>query len=525
MTLVTLPFPQPILCPVLIGRVPQLDTLRQLIDAVTSGQMQAVHIAGETGVGKSRLVAEAKAYAVAHGFGVLQGSCFPQDSACPYAPLIDLLRAHFISSPPFAVAAEVAPFTTELSPLIPDLLPRPIDPLMPPAHNPEQRRRLFDALIHCLFRRSTPQPTLLIVEDLHWADEGSLDFLLYLARRSADQPLLLIGTYRSDEIRPSLARWLAQLERERLAPELPLLPLTRDEVAAMMRAIFMLPRPVRAEFLDAIYTLSEGNPFTVEELLTSLVAAGDIFYADGVWDRKPIQELRIPRNRREAVQARVAQLSASARQLLTLAAVIGRRFDFALLQHLTQQTEDMIIALIRELIDAQLVVEESADQFAFRHALTRQAIYTGLLTRERARLHRVIAEALEQTAPESLGPRVADLADHFFEAGIWERALTYARLAGIHAQDLGAPYAAITYHSRALETANKLGFVSDPEIVLSRGQAYELIGDFARARAEALALRQRQPRANTSHCQFAVINVDRTTCRIAAQNNLRIAEQ
>src|SRR5207248_9678618 len=160
---------------------------------------------------------------------------------------------------------------------------------------------------------------------------------------------------------------------------------------------------------------------------------------------------RIPRNRREAVQARVTQLSPPARQLLTLASVVGRRFDFALLQHLTQQTEDTIIALIKELVDAQLVVEESADQFAFRHALTRQAIYTQLLARERSMLHRAIAETMEQQPPGTLDLHLEDLAYHFYQARVWQKVVDYALRAGEKAFRLYAHRAAIDYFTWALE--------------------------------------------------------------------------
>jgi steroid delta-isomerase-like uncharacterized protein len=141
----------------------------------------------------------------------------------------------------------------------------------------------------------------------------------------------------------------------------------------MLRAIFGLKRPVRAEFLQAIYNLTDGNPFYIEEVLKSLIAAGDIFYARGYWDRKPIDELHIPATVLAAVQQRTATLSEGSQKLLTLVAVAGRRFDYRLLQLLTGYNEAELLAQIKALMAAQLVVEETADRFAFRHALTRQA--------------------------------------------------------------------------------------------------------------------------------------------------------
>jgi DNA-binding CsgD family transcriptional regulator len=472
-----------VVCPVMIGHAAQLDAIRQGIDRAKAGQGQAVLIAGEAGVGKSRLAAEAKTYAAESGFVILEGTCFPQDSACPYAPLLDLLRAQFtVGALPTAV---VDRFALELAPLLPDLVSLPAEPPLALALDPaQQQRQLFTALVSCLTPATTSQPVLVIVEDLHWSDESSLDFLLYLLRRSKAQPMVLIGTYRSDEVGPRLGRWLAHLDREHLAQELRLAALTRDEVAAMLRAIFALPRPVRVQTLDAIYTLTEGNPFFVEELLKSLIAAGDIFYSDGTWNRKPMELLRIPRSLNDAVEQRVAQLSADARQVVVLAAVVGRRFNFALLQRLAHRDEDELLPLLKELIAAQLVVEESAERFAFRHALTRQAIYAGLLARERTTLHRTIAEATERSYADALDPHIADLAYHYFEAGSYERALECARRAGERAQKLGAPLAAVEQFTCALDAASALAATPTPALYLARGHAYEIVGDFEHARAD-----------------------------------------
>src|SRR5437764_244627 len=258
-------------------------------------------------------------------------------------------------------------------------------------------------------------------------------------------PLLDLLTYRSDEVHPSLSHFLAQLDRERLAQEFALAPLTQSEVSTMLSAIFALRRAVftahpllQGDLLDAMYSITEGNPFLIEELLKSLIEAGDIFYEHGHWQRKELGEWHIPRSVQDAVELRTAQLSEGARQVLNLAAVAGRHFDFALLQELTRQDEAQLLQLIKELMAAQLVVEESADQFAFRHALTGQAVSAQLLGRERKALHRKIAETFERLYASTLEAHLADLAVHFSEAGAWEQALEYSQRAGEHAQTLYA---------------------------------------------------------------------------------------
>ena len=311
---------KPLICPTIVGRANELAALRSIADEVKGEYSCAVLLSGEAGIGKSRLVAETKTYATAQGFLLLQGQCFPTDSSCPYAPLLELLRSHFASQPITEIATELKPFAREFVQLIPDLVPSLPDadstpPLAPP--EPEQEKRcLFEALTRWVAGLARKQPVLLIIEDVHWSDETSLDFLHYLARRCAASHLLVLLTYRSDEVRPSLSQFLAQLNRERLAQECALAPLSRSEVSAMLYVIFALRRSVytvpplaQGDLLDALYTLTEGNPFFIEELLKSLIEAGDIFYEHGRWEHKELRELHLPRSIQDAVERRTAQLS------------------------------------------------------------------------------------------------------------------------------------------------------------------------------------------------------------------------
>jgi DNA-binding CsgD family transcriptional regulator/predicted negative regulator of RcsB-dependent stress response len=365
--------------------------------------------------------------------------------------------------------------------MLPDSPPLP--PL--PSLEPEQeKRRLFEALTRWFTGLGTKQPILLVIEDVHWSDETSLEWLHYLARRCAAHPLLLLVTYRSEEVRSSLSHWLTQLDRERLTQEFLLARLSRSDLDTMLRAIFALPHSRQLELPDLLYTLTEGNPFFVEEILKSLVAAGGIFYENGTWVRRPFNELHIPRSLHDALQQRANGLSESARQVLRLAAIAGRRFDFALLQQLTQHDEQQLLTLMKELMAAQLVVEESEDRFAFRHALTREAVYAELLVRERKKLHGTIAETMERLYASAYDAHLAELAYHFYEAGIWEKALFYTQRAGEKARSLYSLWAAIEHFTRALDAAHHLGVLPSPTTYRVRGQAYETLGDFEHARSD-----------------------------------------
>jgi DNA-binding CsgD family transcriptional regulator len=499
---------QPVICPVLVGRSAYLETLHHLIEQVNNedrGFGTAV-ISGEAGIGKSRLADEVKGYAVRRGFHVLHGNCFEPDQALPYAPLLDLLRLFCVAHSPAEIAQELGPVAPELVPLLPELAVWLPD-LVPTstAFDPEQEKhRLFQALTQFFSRLASRQPHLLIFEDLHWSDDTSLEFLLHLARRLRSLPIILLLTYRNDERSPALDQFRVELARRRLATELALSPLSLDEVQQMISAIFDLLQPVHSDFRDTLYTLTEGNPFFLEEILRALMAGGEIFYTDGRWERKSVGDLHIPPTIQVAVQRRLQQLSQAARKALVLAAVAGRRFDFSLLQALLQQEtahlpveiatndgqdapgagQQELLGLIKEMMAAHLVVEESAEQFAFRHALTRQAIMTGLLVRERQALHGLVAETIEHLYADAPDGHLADLATHYYEAGTWQKALAYARKAGERALALYTPRAAVTQFTRALEAARRLHLPPDAGLYRTRGQAYETLGELPAAQAD-----------------------------------------
>jgi predicted ATPase len=299
-------FPGTAVCPIFIGRQLNLTALSLRIDSLKSEQGQVVLLSGEAGIGKSRLVAEAKTYAAAHDVLLFQGNCFPADRSFPYAPLLDLFRSYFLKQAALPVAENVKPLLSGLSRLLPDLaLLFPSlanEPLTLPA-DPEQEKRWFFAIMtHFFTEQAAQHPVLLVVEDIHWCDDLSLEFLLYLARRCQQVPLLLLMTYRSDELQPALRQWLSRMDRERLAQELVLERLSRSDVAAMLRAMLDRKQEIDADLLDTLYTSSEGNPFFVEELLKSLLTAGELVPVDGTWKRTA-RRAAVPRSVQEALEA------------------------------------------------------------------------------------------------------------------------------------------------------------------------------------------------------------------------------
>ena len=480
-----LPIKKAVICPTIVGRASELAALQTVVSDVEEGRSHLVLFSGEAGIGKSRMVGALANDAHSRGFLVLQGNCYGRDRTSPYAPLLDLIRSFLAIQPREVREAHIQPFAQEFFPLFPDLVTPPPVPAAPLAIGPEQeQRRLFVALTVFFTKLSGSRPLVLVIEDIHWCDESSLEFLQYFLRHSSSFPWLVLLTYRSDEVGQALGDWLAQQDRERRTQECSLACLTRSDVEAMLSAIFDLLPTTRSQLLNVLYPLTEGNPFFVEEVLTSLQADGGIYYAEGAWRSKALQHLHIPRSIAVAIQQRSDRLGEEARHLLMLAAVAGRRFEVDLLLSVTRKTEEQFLHLLKELIAAQLVVEESGEQFAFRHALTRYAIYEQLLRRERKALHRTLAEAMERLYHATLDAHLEDLAYHFTSAEVWTKALTYARRAGEKAQSLYAPRAAAQHFTNALEAARYLELAPRSDLHLARGQAYEMLGELEKARLD-----------------------------------------
>ena len=478
---------QPGIAKRLIGRRSELAVIQSQIDAALAGQGGVLLVAGEAGVGKSRLVAETvERFTAASGQGrVLIGNCFEGDRALTYAPLLDLLRT-YLSAEPTASPERVfehdpAVFVT----LLPELQPRFGDvPPLSGADPSQEKHRIFQGLLGLVARLAGEQPLMIALEDLHWSDDASLEFLVQLARSVAGLPIIVAGTFRSDEEHPSLRRTLIDITRARLAVELELAQLTIEEVDLLLREIFDQPYSIRPDFLRAIHGLTEGNPFYVEETVRALIAAGDIYRSDGRWTRKELSHLRIPRRVQDALARRTDGLDQSALWALDCAAVIGQRFDYALLQRLTEYSEAELLAALRGLIDARLIEELSVDRFRFHHALIHASVYERLLGHERRGRHLEVAEALEELHAEMPEPWLGELAYHFHAAERWEKALAYASAAGDRAQRLFAPHAAIEHYSRAVEAAGRLDQTPPAEVLRKRGRAYETLGDFDEARRD-----------------------------------------
>ena len=421
-----------LLCPEVIGRGDELATLEAHLAEAVAGRGRTVLVGGDAGLGKSALLRQFGERATAGGARVIVGECSEVEARRPFGPVIDA-------------------FTHAGIPL-PDELAQGAPGAQPAAET--ERYRVHAGFSARLTAASAAQPVVLVIEDLHWGDEATYELVPFLARKLRDRAVLIVATYRTDELHRThpLNHVLAELARGRLADEVRLRRLTSEELGEMVKLALGLTRATTREFRDALYARTEGNPFFVEEILRALVEKGELEYREGSWRRtKAVAELAIPVSVRDAVQQRLVTMPESAREIVQVAAVIGQRFEFDLLREVSGRDEAAVFEAIRAAIDAQLLAEEpeaEQESYRFRHALSRESVLSDLLARERRLLHRKVGEAIERRTRR----RTEDLAYHFDEARD-PRALSYHAAAADEAIAAYAYSRAAHHLERAIEIA------------------------------------------------------------------------
>jgi DNA-binding CsgD family transcriptional regulator/tetratricopeptide (TPR) repeat protein len=445
-------------CPTSIGREAPLQALVDHLDRAVSGTGAVVHVGGDAGIGKSRLMRDLKQQAVSRDVRVIEGRCTSTESSVPYAPLMNALRFRIAKGEGEAVAEMLGPLRSVLAPIFPQLTEKSA---ADPAHVDRERERPFELIFAVLERLAAEDTMLLVLEDVHWADPTSLELLHHLAHRAPEFRMLLVATYRTDELHAAhpLRRLLGSLARDRVGAELHLDPLSPDQITEMLRrTLGAEPDP---SFASAIWRRAEGNPFFVEELLSVLAGSGKLepsAHAAAILERAPL-----PSTVSEAVVERANSLGPAAVETLAAASVIGRSFDFEDLRSVLGMSELELLEVLEQLVAHQLLREdklERKDSYSFPHALMQEAMYESLISRRRRLLHRRAAIALEKRVSRTPS-RLDELAFHFRLGGDHERAWNYSRLAGDEAVRLRAWDDAGAHYENALASLEEMADESD----------------------------------------------------------------
>src|SRR5215208_5929269 len=407
------------LCPVLVQRDDQLATLESALMSAHRGEGGLAVLSGEAGIGKTRLANELARLARQLDGAVLWGTCSEAELSLPYLPFVEALGNYLDGQSSSAVGERLGPTRGELSQLFPQLADGA--PPAAPGDSEQAKLRLFEAIVCLLAIPADDRGLLLVIEDVHWADESTRELLDHLARRISGLRALVLITYRSDELHrrhpfvPTLQGW----RRSGLAEVVELEPLAAGGVGEMLQAI-LGSKVVDPELRELMVERTEGNPFVLEEMLKEATEGAATLNRAGSVELT-VDRATIPETVRDTILLRLARLAPEHVGTLEAAAVLGRTFDYPTLVAVTQADEDTVQSALAEAVAQQLLEEhpERPGTYRWRHALTQEAIYTDTVTPRRQAIHARAADVLSQRE----GTVPVDLAHHLLGAGRLDEAV------------------------------------------------------------------------------------------------------
>ena len=506
---------------IFVGRDREMDFLQQRWRRSVVGELLGVVIAGEPGIGKTRLAAELAARAHAEGATVLAGRC-DEDLGVPYQPFVEALR-HLVDHTPVAELADrLGRYGGELARLVPELGER-LPSLPPPLRSdPEtERYRLFDAVAAWLAATSAGQPVLLVLDDMQWATKPTLLLLRHVLRSSEPMRLLVAITYRDTEVGRThpLGELLADLRRQEGVERIVVSGLEESEVAAFLeQAAGHELGEEKEELARVIHRETEGNAFFVREVVRHLIETGGLVQRERRWvTGRPVAEMAIPEGVRDVVGRRLSRLSATANHALAVAAVAGQDFELAVVQRAGSLDEDTVVSALDEAVSARLITDVPGPvaRHRFAHALVRTALYEELTAARRLVLHRRVAEAIETCHAGGLDDHLPSLAHHWARAGAPAaeagRAVDYAARAGDRALIQLAYDEAVQYYRQALGLLAVPGSVDERrlELLISLGDAQRRAGDPEHRRTLLDAARLAHDRCDTGALARAALATNR----------------
>jgi ABC-type oligopeptide transport system substrate-binding subunit/DNA-binding SARP family transcriptional activator len=481
----------------LVGRAEELAFLEECWQAVASEQAGLVLISGEAGVGKTRLVEEFSQGVGRRGTRVLWGHCYEFERLLPYQPIADALRTMLqtLTAPELRVFP--AWTLAEVARLVPEVLEkRPETEVAPPVTPDQEHARLFEATARFLAELSLSAPLLLVLEDLQWASESTLQLLHYLAHHLAGQRLLLVGTFRPEGLAPShpVLSLRRRLARERKAMLLHLGRISATDVRSIVtemsgagEAIVPLTRRLHGE--------TEGNPFFLVETVNALFEMGLIRVEGGAWqgdwDRLCGEALPLPSSVGELIQARTGRLSDDTQEALELAAVLGREFDFDLLNAVWGRGEHATLEALDEMLRHRLIAEgvgSTARDYVFTHHKIQEAVYAAMPRRHQQQAHAQVGTTMQQLYTPETEELVRELAFHFAQGmrhdkSLKEKAIAYLLKAADRARLAYAQPEAVDYYQQALRILREQhAYERVARTLMGLGLTYQSAFQFQQAR-------------------------------------------
>jgi DNA-binding SARP family transcriptional activator/tetratricopeptide (TPR) repeat protein len=469
------------------GRAAERGRLHELLAGVRTGRRQVAFLAGDAGIGKTRLAAEFARGAHADGAAVLYGRSY-ESGVVPYQAFVEALSGFAATRGADELDAQLHRTGPEVTQLFSSTSGTPPDADWARAGAEAARYQLFESTTALLADLCREGPVILILDDLHWADRPTLLLLEHLARAPVEVGLLILGTYRDSELPPShpLSGTLLNLRRERRLERIFLKGLEEDHVAELISDLAGNEPP--PAFVRAIHRDTEGNPFFVEEMLRHLIETGSLRRDAGGWSWDAASRDGVPEGVKAVIAHRVGRLDEECQRALTAAAVVGREFDAAVVAPVLDAPVETAIELLGRAVTAGVINDDATalGRYSFVHALINEALSESVDRTQRAQLHLKVAEVMEALYADDREPHLPALAHHFMAAGgldTHRRAGTYARQAGERAMELFAYEDAVGHFEQALRTldgASDAGLRCD--LLLSLGEALSGAGEQQRAR-------------------------------------------
>ena len=491
-----------------VGRQQEMSTLTAAIGDVADGHGRLAMLAGEPGIGKTRTAQELASHAESLGGRVFWGRCSSAQGAPPYWPWVQVIRSYVQGSEENQIRADLGSWAVDIAAIVPEVRALLPDLPAPLEHEPEQARfMLFDSITNFLRSASQAQVLVLVMEDLHWANQPSLLMLEFLARELEGCRLLVVGTYRDSEIVPGhpLNQTLGELAREPSFPQVTLEGLDEQDEGRFIELVSGLAPP--AGLVAAVHAMAEGNPLFMTEVVRLLVDSGELGPVSGAHPQG--WEIKIPAAINSVIQSRLDRLTVNCQQVLRVAAVTGRDFDLRSLEWLntseavtieTEVSTSGLLELLEEASAARVIeeVQGTVGSYQFSHALIQETLAGQLSSVRRARMHADIGQALEDRFQDDADRHAAEIAYHFERAGSVisaDKQARYSLLAGEQALAVHAAEDALPHFENGLAARNVT--VSECAVA-SDEQSAELLFGLAKAQKATL------PRNRQSEVENAI---------------------
>src|SRR2546421_2100943 len=439
----------------IVGRQRELTLIMNQYEVAKQGQAHVLLLAGDPGIGKTRLLDEIARQTAQDGVTILRGGTSEAEGMPPYLPFVEALGRYIQAAPLDLLRAQVAAAPQVLATVLPELITRLGElPSFAPLPPEQTRFRLYEAIGMFLEAIGAPHALVLTLDDLQWADTASLDLLCHVARHQPNAHLLVLGAYRESEVAhtPALARTLTELSRQRVLTTVTIGPLSAVETG--MLAEGKLSGALQPGVNALLHTHSEGNPFFAEELLDGWIEEGALVHEHNKWMAVIPLDHALPPSIVGALWQRFERLSTESIDHLRVAAIIGRTFDLSLLAAVQEQEVEAIEASLLEGIRARLVRAEQAGTFTFTHDKIRECLYAEVSTSRRRRLHGLIGGLLEARygqEPTMNMHQLAALAFHFVHSSDQARGVDYSLRAATQALQMAAAEEAIAHYRTVLD--------------------------------------------------------------------------